>query len=405
MKNTLETLAFIFISCFFTNCSIFSYKKYRKALREEKMVQYYFRKEIPFFEDKGQIIVAAKINGQLQNFIFDTGAGTILDEKFYKSLNIKQLGKQKRMDAAGNKKMSQTGVLDKLTVGDIDFTSIIVNSTDLSSLQQNSCTKFAGILGRNVMNKAIWQIDYRKKIITICDHRDTIKHPTDSQAFAFLIKGQSTPIVRLSTENQYLGEAEIDTGNNGGIDFPKKTMEKLPKNTTFIKKIGSTNTLFKEIKDTTFTTLLPLITFEDKLKVKNELIRFSTNLTHPLIGNEFLKQFLVTIDWKWQEITFSSYQANDNQHLEYFGFSPKWKDGKVVVASIFDNSSASEANIELNDQIIQIDNTDFRNCTFDDYCHFLQKNIFKENKKISITIKKGNQETKHNLLKTNLLEK
>lgn len=405
MKNTLKTLIFIFISCFFSNCSIFTYKKYRKALDDEKMVQYYFRKEIPFFEEKGQIIVPVSINGQAQNFIFDTGAGTILDENFYKSLNIKQLGKQKRIDATGNKKMSQTGVLDKLTVGNIDFNSIIVNSADLSNLQQNSCTKFAGILGRNVMNKAIWQIDYRQKIITICDHRDSIKHRTDSQTFPFLIKGQSTPIVRLNTENQYLGEAEIDTGNNGGIDFPKKTMGKLPKNTTFIKKIGSTNTLFKEAKDTTFTTLLPLITFEDKLKVKNELIRFSTNLTHPLIGNEFLKQFLVTIDWKWQEITFSSYQANDNQHLEHFGFSPKWKDGKVVVASIFENSSASKADIELNDQILQIDDTDFRNCTFNAYCHFLQKNIFKENKTLSVIFKKDNKEIKYQLLKTNLLEK
>ena len=58
-------------------------------------MQFGFKREILFRYEKGLIVVEASIDNEPYNFIFDTGASTIIDDDFAKKIKYKKLMSQK----------------------------------------------------------------------------------------------------------------------------------------------------------------------------------------------------------------------------------------------------------------------------------------------------------------------
>ena len=404
MKLALTLLLALSLS----SCRYAQFLKIQKAMQAETMKQYAFKREMPFEYISGFIVIEATIGDKTGKFILDTGALTLLDDDFVKNVLFKTLGKQKHKDVNGNKKYLKTVKLDKLSISGIDFQGIVATVSDLEILKilkTNRCIDASGILGVNVMNKGVWQIDYFNKKITITDSKDSLNLPADKKVISFYATGKGTPQIRVTANGVYLGEAELDTGNNGDFDMQKKTINNLPFAKTAITKRGLSGGAFGLQEDTTLITMLPTLTLGENFEIQNTVVSLSSSLSgNPLIGYQFLKNYVVTIDWKYNEITLIPSNLSLEKPFLTYGFSPIFKDGKLYVASIIEQSSADKAGLRLNDQIIQINGKDYNPITQIDYCDFLQQDLLKKSNTLQLVVKRGDKEIKHELIKTDMMD-
>lgn len=375
-------------------------------MQAEIMKTHNFKRELPFKTINGFIVVEMTIGNKKGNFILDTGASTMLDESFAKDLTYKILGKRKNIDTQGKKKLLKTAVFANLSVGGIDFQNIVASVSDLAIvniLKTKNCMEVSGLLGANVMNKGVWHIDYRNQKITISDSRDSIPLQDNKHVIGFTSSGSGTPLVRLSSNGKYLGEARLDTGNSGDFEISKSSASPLLPLKKSIKRYGFTSGVFGMYIDTTYTTLLPKLTFGQNFETKNTSVAISSRLTGaPLIGYEFLKHYIVTIDWKYQEITFSDYQPSLENRNFTFGFSPLYENGKLLIGSLIEQSAADKAGLKLNEQIVKINGINCEKMTQSDYCDFRNQKILAKSDSLELTIKKGDKEVKYTLSKTDL---
>ncbi len=404
----MKFILILIIALNVSSCNLRAHFKILDAQKAEKMVQHSFKKQMPFQLVNGFIVVEMSIGNKKGNFILDTGAGTLISEDFAKDLSFKTLGKQKHRDVAGRKMFLKTVVFDKIAVGGIDFQGIVASVSDfqiLKTLKTGLCMdNISGLMGVNVMNKGIWQIDYHNKKIIITDSRDSLNYPTDKQMINFYATGKGTPIIRMTHKDTYLGEAELDTGNSGFIDIPKKTLHNLPFLKDFIKKQGISAGLFGLSRDTSLITQLPKLTLGQRFETQNAVVSFSSSLIGaPLIDYDFLKDYVVTIDWKYQEITFSGYKTSLEKPFFSYGFTPKMTEGKLTIASLLERSNADKAGFKLNDHILQINDVDCRNITQARYCDLRQQNIIEHSNTLILTIQRGDLVLKQELKKSDLM--
>lgn len=404
----MKFILIIFIAFTFSNCHLAQFYKIQKAMQTETMKQYAFKREIPFKNMNGFIVIEATIGNKTGDFILDTGASTMLDEAFVKNIPFEILGKRKHKDVNGKKKQLKTIQLKTLSVSDITFKGIVATVSDLEVLKllkTNLCINVSGILGVNIMNKGVWQIDYFKNKITITDNKDSLNLPIDKKIIGFYSTGRGTPQIRVTSNGIYIGEAELDTGNTGDFTMPKQAVSMFPLLETFIVKRGLSAGAFGTKEDSSFKTQLPTLTLGQSFDAQNTMISFSnTHSGMPLIGYEFLKDYVVTIDWKYNEIILSSFKPSLEKSFFTFGFSTIFKEGKLCIASITEQSSADKAGFKLNDQILQINGEDYRQITQTDYCDFLQQDLLKRSDTLMLVVKRGEIEIKQKVTKTDLIK-
>lgn len=139
-------------------------------------------------------------------------------------------------------------------------------------------------------------------------------------------------------------------------------------------------------------------------ELENTLVTFNKVLPYAIIGNKFMRDYVVTIDWKYQEIVLSSFKPNKERRYHTFGFSPSFKDGIIVIGSIYKNSSADREGLKINDQIVQINTIDCRGLTHTNYCELLKKDLLKNRNELTITVKRGDKELTRNLMKQDLIK-
>jgi Aspartyl protease len=388
---------------YFSGCGLISFVRYDKATKQERIVQKSFKQEIPFLFVNGFIIVEVEIEGKKQGLVFDTGASTILDDSFAKTIKYSTLGSQKHTDILGKSDKIKLVKLNKITVGKIDFEPVVAGISSMVKFNEQTCNKVVGIFGANMMNKAVWQIDYKRKCIVFADSRDSFSRLADARTFNFYCPNNKTPQIRIVAGDQYLGDADLDTGANQGIELPNNQLVNIPQTNGFIKKRGISNGLFSESIETGQTTWVSSLVLGGGFEVKNAQVTFSSQLGKCNIGNDFLKDYLVTIDWKYQEVTLANFIPKSDSSLFSFGFAPSYKNGKILIASIVEQSSADKLGLLLNDQIVGIDGVDLSNPSQADYC--LVKGFFnqvRDKNRMLVSIRRGNERIEFEVLKTDL---
>jgi predicted aspartyl protease len=387
----------------FSNCRLISAFKVRDAMQEEKIMQFGFKRALPFRYEKGLIVVEARIDNEPYNFIFDTGASTIIDDDFAKKVKYKKIGIQKHKDTRGKNKKLKVIKINKVSIGGIDFSDIVTSISDLDNLKNTTCIDFVGILGANVMNKCVWQIDYQKKIIILTDSRDSLMQSSSRKTFDFYAEGKKTPKIRLSIDGKYIDEVLLDTGSNGGVDLPEKHLQDIGITNKFIIRNSMISGLLSESIETSKTTIIPKLTLGRGTEIENSFLTFNKISPSALIGNRFLQDYLVTIDWKYQEITLVSTQKNKSSINSTFGFSCRLKEQILVIGSLTENSSADKAGLKINDEILQIDEKNYRNFNYSDYCELLENEIEEKTNELLITVKRGDKEMQVKVYKTDLV--
>ncbi len=378
---------------FFIGCSA------ARLQKQGKIQDKNFNVEIPFRYEYDLILVDVAINSTTHTFLFDTGAGlNVIDSSIahqIRSDNLKQL----KVTGSNN----NTLTMDYLTVpsiilGGVEVLGSVAIVGNLSHFTKFlGCADVKGIIGNNFMRKANVQIDYVNKVIRLADHNNLFTPSADAHEIKMHAGkvGNVKLKVRAGDVSWY---ATFDTGFSGKL---KSNYSELLSNysTAFSKGITGASihqvnvgSLAEIIVDTAHVAGLPFF---------SQTITIDTSASN-LIGNKFLKNFVLTILWGSDQLYLDPIKTIEPDTLNPFEISlyPDFLNNTIQVYKLY------EAHSEYSEDIIgwtvnKIDNIDVTQFNPDEMCTYwntfkrelrsknqIQLEISNENEKRNITIRR-----------------
>lgn len=342
---------------------------------------------LAFDNQCNMIIVPVTIEGTVYNFLFDTGAVTIVSPQLQEKLKLKPLYSSKLIDGAGIVQEEEFYTLKSLQLGNIAFNNITTAVMDLSKFEKMFCTKLDGVFGTNIMRQCNWKVDYINNKITFSDKK--IKPEWEAVKIDFRESYSGSPLLI-----QYMGGkffyTTMDTGFNGSISvqdslyFKSKKAGKLKEYKSYGK---SSLTLFNTQSETVeHLVRLDTMYLGDKL-FKNKLVDIEAG--GMLIGNQFFKEFgEIIIDWRKEKLYLKDVPVKEDTDHKTFGFLPLRTDEGVFVGSVWEGSKAQKLGMEPGDIILSINGVDLTNAKQDVWCGLVPVFLDDVAAKVTVAIKK-----------------
>ena len=303
---------------------------------------------IPFELKEHCIIVKGKVNGSLRqyDFLLDTGALTFIDKEVAGELDLKTRGNMAKMDT--------------LEMGDVSIPNIFAFTTFNPEAFKKHGITFHGIIGSNLLERFKVTLDYQNQRIVISPDEETTKGSAPGYRCKFTNHPVNyAPMVDCTINGSVSVKAMVDTGQPYSIVFPLEYLDKLDaRDSQQLVKSKGIMIKWPNTK-TTDSSIWRLERFEmENLKINNlmccfaELPRF---LSVPLLGRDYLSQFLITIDYPNDEILFVPYrEARFVDSLFSFGINlGRGENSTIVVEGLWAGGPADRAGIKVGDEIVE----------------------------------------------------
>jgi predicted aspartyl protease len=367
-----------------------------------------FYVELPFEIRYGLIIVKVKIHGKVYDFLLDTGAPNVLSTQVAKQLGIKAAGNGKAGDSQGQRATLQFAVLDSIGIGDLQFLNTGVAIADLQQSKEIACFKLDGLLGANLMRKAVWQFDYQRKIITITNKRDSLFIPKNAIWLNFHPNRVYTPLLDVQLNGITDANVEVDLGSNGDFCSSMKTYNALNEKglpqQTYSYGYGASGLFGRGNQDTIRYAQIATIGI-DSLQLTNQMVYFIKSGVKT-IGNNFFKNYTLIIDWSDNKLIMIPETPYNNLNQKEFKFSVVLKDNQVFIGSVYAVPNKATDGPQLGDRVLEIDGKDYRNCSGEDWCKLLSSRYEHGLGHVTIRVKRGEKEmeftvAKESIFKTN----
>ncbi|GJM33585.1 MAG: hypothetical protein DHS20C18_25860 [Saprospiraceae bacterium] len=231
------------------------------------------------------MVIPCELDGESKNFIFDTGAqvtGVQRDSIFGKIITVR----------GGTNRTVENGseTIKSFKISGVDFINTFATNENMIDLKEK-IPNFGGVLGRTVIDKANWLIDYPNKIIELSDK----ELADDSFIDIPLIQSSKTPYTFIEIGNKK-HKAIIDLGSTSVFNVPEDTelaKELLNKyefveNTRERYTVGGTQTI------TELIGTVPLMNIGTSV-FKN--IRVNINQSSQIrLGMAFFENYVIYID-------------------------------------------------------------------------------------------------------------
>jgi len=360
-----------------------------------------YLKEVSFNFTYGVPVIEVNINGENYNFLFDTGMPATISENLNKKLKLSSTRNSIGSDVNGNKNNENYTILENIKIADINFNNTEVLVANLKSSFEIKCLQLDGVFGNNLMKNLIWEINYDTKKIRFTNNIEKLNISNNITKLNFKTKkGYYTPKVSVKINGKIRENLMFDTGSSAGINRPiEEHSHKKFKNS--IEYYGSSKVALYGRAKKSKSIISKIDNIEiGSSKIKNQLVLF--NKTTPLIGNKFLSNFKIIIDYNNNAIYLAQNENSNNIIIENFGFFANVIDDKMIVTTIFKNSIASQK-INIGDEIISINSTPIPAILEgENPCGFLKK-IFKDNDTNKFKIKHGKKILELNFIKKTLI--
>jgi len=253
-----------------------------------EVIQDEFTKTINFDYATKHLFIDVVIEGKAYNFLFDTGWDvTSISEELGEALGIKKVAKQTVTGSSMEKHKTKFGFLPSLTIGGIDFQNIGVGMEDLSFIgsTRSDGKKVDGVIGANVLKKLCWQINFSNKTIKFSDQLENLTVDQNAYQIPMIPKnsynwGANKIEVQL---NNNIEKFTFDTGSSGSFTGNFQLQERLESTKSITKIKGNVITIEN-------LTLGEIVLENAKLHIEKDVAL--------LLGNEFLEDYIVTMDWK-----------------------------------------------------------------------------------------------------------
>lgn len=368
-------IRYLFLFFFFfligTSCQT---SKLSRLLTNGQVEQANFNEIIPFENNRNWIIIEARINNssKIYKFMFDSGAVTVISPQLAKELNLETKVESSVGSATDVRKVTPFTKLDQVEIGGIHFQNIGTAIMDFNTSPDLGCLgrEIDGLIGANLMKFAIWQIDFEKKTLQFTDDESNISIGEKRFEIPFTHKGQATPKLQFSVFGKKV-KASLDTGKTGSIGLKRsKTFQNVDfehDSIPAIKGYGITASgIFGTVTDTTYKVLI-----EDfklgTLELDTTFINFAKRSSN-LVGNGFLKNFKVTINWKTNKLILEPTQKRPKSIFFSDGWGYTLAENKLEVVFYYKNSPVERAKIPFGSQILKVGDQSFEQVSMDDYC-------------------------------------
>lgn len=316
--------------------------------------------------------VKVRINDSAEalNFMVDTAAYTVIDEQVAKKITFKDSVQVESRDIAGNKKDVRVVQVGRISVGNVhvsDCAAMIVNLKKLSP-------KLDGILGSNFLKYFKVQLDYPNSRLTFMHNTGTqINNDTNPIPMWLNMKAGFAPTMKCDIDSVVTVDCVLDTGHPSIASIPSSVIDELPhfKSGEFITSIGSMGEgAFGNIRESQLVKT-DKITL-GSLSIKN--ITADTNHSGMMtLGYEYLKNFLVTIDYPNSLLYLKPYLGHkvDNTMLS-FGFGINKEQEKTIVSGLWKGGSADKAGISVGDELVSLNGAKTIDIAFFDIAEVLK---------------------------------
>lgn len=355
-----------------------------------------FSKKIPF--------INVKIEGKEYRFMLDTGAPCVVSTELYKKLGLKASATSKVGDSSGVRKKQIYTTLNQVEFGGVNFQDIGAIVMDLNTSEIFECLDLDGIIGANLMRMAKWEIDYQKNVLRFSNEINKLNTEGESYVLDFSPVRTGTPYIDITVDEVTVKGVTFDTGSAGYLTLPAKSFKNLyPNSDTRQSGYGVTSygAYGPSSLDTSFYVKTNSINI-GKLTESNKIIELE-NRNKEILGNLFLENYRVILDWDNERITLYPTIDNTgkNDNLNGFGYKTRFDNQKVTISYIFNESSADKAGLKIGDEVIKIGEYKTTDLTSAERCDLLFKS-YNDLDNISLLILRNGKEIKFPLTK-NLL--
>jgi len=295
----------IYLIIFFllNSCAL---NKAAKYLKEGKTEQVNFTKSIPFELKKGWIIVPVEIENKTYRFIVDSGTPTLVSKELAQSLNMKIIDSVDAYDAYNKAKKNQYVRIENIEIGKIDFVGTAALINDFNSIPLWASLDVDGFIGSNLMQHAIWDIDFSQKQITITDNESNLSLPENIIENKMFVGVAGLPSIACKINGEKIWNFQVDLGYNGDIVIPYSEFEKQTENgeiTNFEKSnSGGSIGIYGKEKTTkkSYTGTIDEIEFGNSF-LENQKF-YSEQYLGKRFGLDFFKNYRVILNWNDKKI-------------------------------------------------------------------------------------------------------
>jgi predicted aspartyl protease len=307
---------------------------------------------IPFELKEHLIVIKGKIDDSQEqyNFALDTGALTFIDRKVAEELGLKIRGNMAKINA--------------LEMGEVTIPKIFAfMGFNLDEFKMLGVT-LHGIIGSNLLERFEVTLDYRKQRVILSPDKEVAGKMSKGFRLKFTNHPVNyAPMIDCKINSDISIKAMVDTGQPYSIVFPLVYLDKLgARNSNLLVK--SKGVIIKwPGTSTTDSYLWPIDQFEQQNLKINDLMCCFAELpplfSVPLLGKDYLCQFLITIDYPNDEILFVPYEdAKFIKNKFSFGINLIRGDkNTIVVDGLWTGGPADKAGIKVGDEIVHCNST------------------------------------------------
>lgn len=277
-----------------------------KYFKEGKTEQENFKVTLPFEIKNGWIIVPVEIKSQNYNFLFDTGTPTLVSKELAKSLNLIVIDSVNVSDVFDKKQNNQYTKIESIEIGKIDFVETVALINDFNSIPIWSSLNIDGFIGSSLMQHAIWDIDFDKKLITITDNESKLSLPENIIENKLFIGYAGIPSIACKINGEKVWNFDVDFGFNGDLVIPFPIFEKQKDDgqiTDFTesKTNGAIGIYGKQDNERiSYTGIIDELEFGNTI-LKDQKV-YSEQYLGRRFGLDFFKNYRVILNWNSKKI-------------------------------------------------------------------------------------------------------
>ena len=269
--------------------------------------------EVPFNFYRNEIILPVKINGATFNMMLDTGTDpSAIDLATAKAVGLKLDPIGRRASGGGARvSLAYTTKLPLLGIGDLVAKNVPAVAIDLSEVSQRLGMPLHGILGHSLLNGRIVQIDYPKRVIrfySTLPYARVADRPNTPERTILLFRYADNVLIDEVTVNGQKVVGDLDTGSDGTFKLTPAAVSYLGLEDQFNKAPVSSSVGYNGVSENRegkignvtvggISVDSPAVIFFGRGTGRDKKA-WGIN-----IGNAFLKDYVVTIDYQRKRIT------------------------------------------------------------------------------------------------------
>jgi hypothetical protein len=364
--------------------------------------------EVMTFEQQGEhVLVTAHLEGYDQPLplILDSGVRSPILQRFL----ARAIAFEDSIPLDGQ---DMFGIIPQISLGSARFNRIGAYMVGFSRPGNPIwCLSEHGVLGASLMRHGVWQMNYRTRTLTVANDLDQLLRNTDSQDVGSLHKRiklpmelrDGRPFIRLGLGQGQTVSAMVDTGWGGSIQLAQQD---LPEAVQSIPPKARVQGVFESLEG--------LHSFEYQVLHIPQLLLGTLTLpdfpvlisgagqgpSSALIGNDFLRYFVVTFDWPQATLYLEPVDSMEAMYprLEGYGFQTMVQNQGLRIKGLYWPSPAARSGLRVGDKITTINGHDYSFISSERACEFIRHPVGgRYGGPIAVTVQRNGQSSVHHL--------